>query len=123
VAGSGEVCGALTGGIMAIGLVYGSGNMSHEAGEESKARNMEANDRAYELLCRFRNEFGSIFCRDIRTKLLGRPWQLRNAEYHQWASQKEIHDKCGEVTDQGARLAAEVIFTSMDNIPRFMSTP
>lgn len=121
IAGAGEVCGALTGGIMAIGLAYGSGEMTPvPAGEEVKVRSGEASDRAYELLTRFQAEFGSIYCRDIRTKLLGRPWQLRNVEYHLWASQKQIHDKCGEVTYKGAELAAGVILAPIENIPRLM---
>jgi len=121
IAGAGEACGALTGGVMAIGLAYGPAKMeSVLADSAARTKHMDASDRAYVFLARFRNEFGSIYCRDICTQLLGKPWQLRNAEYHLWGSQKHIHDKCGEVTLKGARLAAEVIFEPIERIPRLL---
>lgn len=54
-----EVCGAVTGGIMAIGLKHGQ---NHEG-------DMEAKEKTYgltrELMARFQSEFGSCCCLDL----------------------------------------------------------
>lgn len=54
-----EICGAVTGAVMAIGLKHG----------QERPGDMEAKERAYaltrELMDRFRAEFGSCRCRDL----------------------------------------------------------
>jgi C_GCAxxG_C_C family probable redox protein len=54
-----EVCGALTGGIMAIGLKHG----------QERAGDKEAKEKTYaltrELLARFRSQFGACRCLDL----------------------------------------------------------
>jgi len=54
-----EVCGAVTGGIMALGLRHG---MAEEGDKEAK----EATYRlTRELMARFTSEFGSFLCREL----------------------------------------------------------
>jgi C_GCAxxG_C_C family probable redox protein len=54
-----EVCGAVTGGIMAVGLKHG----------QTAAGDKESKERTYrltrELMARFQAEFGSCLCRDL----------------------------------------------------------
>lgn len=52
---SGEVCGAVSGGLMGLGLKYGDAN------------NRQC-DKSKEFLKAFKDEFGSILCRDILEK-------------------------------------------------------
>ena len=57
--GNQEICGAVTGAVMAIGLKHG----------QERPGDQEAKEKAYaltrELMARFRAEFGSCFCRDL----------------------------------------------------------
>ena len=54
-----EICGAVTGGIMAIGLKHGQ---SHEGDKEAKERTYRL---TRELMARFASEFGSCLCREL----------------------------------------------------------
>jgi C_GCAxxG_C_C family probable redox protein len=59
VAGQGEVCGALMGGILGIGLVYGRDNA-----EDTDARAITS-DKAKAFYCQFQEMNASALCRDI----------------------------------------------------------
>ena len=54
-----EVCGAVSGAIMAIGLKHG------QAREDDKAAKEEAYRLSRELMDRFQAEFGSCLCREL----------------------------------------------------------
>ncbi len=109
-----ELCGALAGGIMAIGLVYASGEFEQGKVEDRplsvKSPVYErAGERANKLCDRFREEFGGLRCRDVMQKLHGKVWNLQNPEERAEYVQPRLHDKCGEVAQKTARFAAEVI--------------
>lgn len=55
----GSVCGALTGGVMAIGLKVGRSEL-----KDTKSRE-ESYEKALELFKRFEKEFGSALCYDL----------------------------------------------------------
>ena len=55
----GEVCGACTGALMALGMKYGQSEV-----EDSDSRK-RTNDITVEFLERFRNENGSYICREL----------------------------------------------------------
>jgi C_GCAxxG_C_C family probable redox protein len=55
----GEVCGAVTGGILALGLKYGRGSKQDRAATE------ETYQKTEELMSRFEKEHGSCLCRVI----------------------------------------------------------
>lgn len=55
----GEVCGAVTGGLMALGLKYGESEIADLVSRK------KANDVAVEMLERFKSENGSYICRDL----------------------------------------------------------
>lgn len=59
MAGQGEVCGALTGGILGIGLAYGRDHT------EDTAAKTVANDKAKAFYQRFQAANTSALCRDI----------------------------------------------------------
>lgn len=109
VAGNGEVCGALLGGIMSIGMAYGRDNKV-EMTRTSKTYQL-ARARAGSLADKFRKEFGSLRCNDILTKLHGRPFNLRDPEDYKQLGVPEIHDKCGYITcKKAAEMAIETLF-------------
>ncbi len=68
-----------------------------------------AGEQANKLCDHFREEFGGLNCRDVMQKLHGKVWNLQNPEERAEYVQPRLHDKCGEVAQKTARLAAEVI--------------
>ncbi len=107
VAGMREVCGALIGGVMAIGLAYGRAKF--EAGKVGREQPdyVEAQVRATRLCDRFRERFGSPICRFVRYSV--REPGFKEHTNYDTIEQFEDHAKCGDVTGPTARLAAEII--------------
>jgi C_GCAxxG_C_C family probable redox protein len=68
MARQGEVCGAVTGGILALGLKYGRG------GRQDRSATEETYQKTLELMARFAERHGSCLCRallegcDLRTE-------------------------------------------------------
>ncbi|OGO19334.1 MAG: hypothetical protein A2Z14_01385 [Chloroflexi bacterium RBG_16_48_8] len=112
VAKNQEVCGALLGGIMAIGLVYGRREFEEgKVGHEQRTF-LEAQDRSAWLCEKFKERFGTLLCRELRTKVGRKP--LGDENHHYTLEGFENHVKCGDVTGAIARLAAEVILESSE---------
>jgi len=108
VAGNGEVCGALIGALMAIGLAYGNGEVVWGS-EEDRATFADVRVHSNRVCDRFRERFGSLKCTRVQTCIHGRSWDLRDPESAAEFSKKEIHDKCGDVVYFAAELAAKEI--------------
>jgi len=91
---NGDVCGALTGGIMRIGLTAGRNSV-----EESRDRCYEAVDRFYSA---FVKEFGTCNCRE----LIG--LDLKTEEGRA-AHQARIHsERCAKIVSRAARVASQI---------------
>ena len=116
-ANCGEICGSLTGGMMAIGLACG-----REKFEDVKLVDEWREGMAYppiteglirggRLVDRFLEKFGSLRCRDIRHIIRGRPLaeDFRRPTKEYKIEYRKDHYKCGEVTGPAARIAAEII--------------
>ena len=107
VAESGEVCGALIGGLMAVGLAYGRSKLESV---ETSSEFSEAMERSARVCDGFKNEFGSLRCRDVQKAIFGKSWDLRNPEEKNEFLSREDIDKCGDMLiKKVARLVAEVI--------------
>jgi len=99
----GETCGALTGGIMAIGLVTGSEKLEEF---DAYKRSME---NSYKLYNRFKEKYDNTRCFEIQEKELGRHYDFKNEEDGvAWYKDGGL-DKCPMVCATAARLAAEII--------------
>lgn len=99
----GESCGALTGGIMAIGLAIGS----------EKLEDFDAYKRVMENSCklynRFKEKYYTTRCFEIQEKVLGRRYDFKSKEDSEaWYKDGGL-DKCPMVCATAARLAAEII--------------
>jgi len=107
IAGMGETCGSLVGGIMAIGLAFGRDKP--EPAVDSPGY-MRAIMLSGELCQRFRGELGGTSCRELQKLLCGRsfdfwdPQQL--AEWRRIGGNKKCQDR---VVGRAAELAAELI--------------
>ncbi len=95
--GSGEVCGAVSGGVMALGLKYGRGD------QEEKSVAQQAYKKTLELMGGFERVHGSCLCRT----LLG-GCDLRTPEGMQHFKEQDLHHKIcvrcvrtvGEILDE-----------------------
>ena len=106
VAQTGESCGALLAGLMAIGLVYETGKM-----EDSRTcpAHQEALSHGITFSDRFKSEFGALRCHDVQKGLFGRYYDLRNPEDSAKFRESD-HTKCEDVVCRRvSQLAAEVI--------------
>ena len=82
----GEVCGAVTGGILALGLKYGRG------GRQDRSATEETYQKTLELMARFEERHGSCLCR-----VLLEGCDLRTAEGQQFFKEHDLlHKTCLE---------------------------
>jgi C_GCAxxG_C_C family probable redox protein len=105
---TGRICGALSGGLVALGLYFGSDDLlDYQA-------NRAAMTAARKLLERFEEKLGSLQCEDIQALVLSRytnPWADSTA-----FKEAKGYEKCSLVAGIGARLAAEIIIESMSGL-------
>ena len=113
---TGQVCGALTGSIMAFGLLWGRDMklMMHPDEKERLERLEEIELKIGRLIkklqARFREEYDGITCDEIQTKIFGKPYSRgtpdERAEMERLGGHK---DKCPTVVGKAAQWAAEII--------------
>ena len=110
----GLTCGALCGGVMAIGLIFGRSYedyVSHDpAGKHYVALRLAKN-----LVDRFREQFGGTTCKEVQTRVLGRWYDLWDREQYRMFEEVGGHDSrgCPSVCGRAARLAAEIILDEL----------
>ena len=105
VARMGETCGALIGGVMAIGLVLGREELENI---QAYRDTMEA---SYKVYYRFKEELGSTICFEIQKSLLGRSFDFKSdEEAEEWYKAGGL-EKCPMVCAIAARIAADMILT------------
>lgn len=110
VARRGETCGAILGGLMALGLVYGRSRMedTNQYIKTCKVADEICRDfqKQLEKEFGFKEPLGSILCREIQEKIYGRSFDLRED------AQREAFLKAGGHSDDGCYkvcgIAAEV---------------
>lgn len=94
----GEVCGAVTGALMAIGLNNGQCEV------EDLASRKLTNDRTIEMLETFKQENGSYLCKD----LLG--YDISDPEALKIIREKELFTRfCPKMVESAARIAEKII--------------
>jgi C_GCAxxG_C_C family probable redox protein len=98
-------CGALTGGAMVLGLVFGRERKDH--------RDMMKPMQSY-LLCNelqddFVRRYGSSRCHDIQQKIMGRSYDLLEPKQFEEAWKDGMLEHCSEVVGRAARKTAELI--------------
>ena len=106
IASNREACGALIGGVMAIGLASGREHYVPGKVGTEQPELVECSARARLFCDRFRQEFGSLRCGEIRA---GMGFNQDAKVTAMTPETFRAHDKCGEVAGAAARLAAGVI--------------
>lgn len=110
VGGTGEICGGITGSLIALGLYFGS---------DDRLNYGAVNDTisvAQKFMAFFEGEVGHMYCADIiQTVILGHKINPGESEEAMmtFANEKGF-EKCGLRPGIGARLAAKFILESME---------
>ncbi|MBN1862491.1 MAG: C_GCAxxG_C_C family protein [Dehalococcoidales bacterium] len=113
LAGGGAVfgdsgCGAYYGGLLIIGLLKGRSVDNFIAEETARFRSFEIGRALHR---KFIDKYGTVICRDIMTKVYGRPfWMVDPYEFKRMEKAGGHTTVCPEVVGNGARWAIEVIF-------------
>ena len=112
----GSVCGAVLGGVMAFGLLYGRDleTMKHPDAELRARRRVEIELKLgilfKKLKAKYDEEYGSILCDGIETKIFGRSFDKWNPEDRKIKEELGGHaTKCPAVIGKGARWVAQLI--------------
>lgn len=106
---SGEICGPVTGGLIAIGLYFTGDDLTDH---DDAIRTYPA---ARTYLARFKHTFGSLLCPDVQEILLGKYYDpLAGAKNLEAFNQSGAREKCPLAPGLGARMAAEIIIEDME---------
>jgi C_GCAxxG_C_C family probable redox protein len=107
---TGWICGGVTGGLMALGLYFGS-NDATDYGATGRA--MTA---AREFIPRFEKAFGTLLCPKIHEEVVFDRYMDPRASEENFEAFKEAqgYERCALPPGIGARIAAEIIIESME---------
>jgi C_GCAxxG_C_C family probable redox protein len=100
-----NTCGALLGGLMAIGMVFFPGKLEDATMDDIRAA-MTLGRQYYR---RFEKEMGNVRCFDIREVGLGRCFDTADPDEYDKFVKAGAYDLCSKVCGKAARLAAEFI--------------
>jgi C_GCAxxG_C_C family probable redox protein len=107
--GTGWMCGGVTGGLVALGLYFGSENLQDY---EAVGRTIMA---AREFMPRFEQQAGAVTCPRLHEDVVfGRYMNpAASPENMEAFAQEKGFEKCGIFPGTGARIAAEIIIDSI----------
>ncbi|MQY80742.1 MAG: hypothetical protein GH158_00655 [Dehalococcoidia bacterium] len=107
---TGWMCGAVTGGLIALGLYFGSDDITNY---DATGLTIAA---ARKFMPRFEEKFGSVLCPKIQEDVIfGRYMDARASEENIEAFKREKgYEKCALPPGIGARFAAQIIIESME---------
>ncbi len=97
------LCGALTGGLVAIAAKYG-----RDRDKLDKGRYMNDFKKARGLTERFRAEFGGLTCRDLQQRFTGRTYDMWNADEYK-AFDTARGNQCAHATGTVTRWVVEML--------------
>jgi C_GCAxxG_C_C family probable redox protein len=100
-------CGAYAGATLFFGQLLGRAR--DDFADPAEIRKQTA-EMVRELRQRFLDEYGSVVCRNVQTRMLGRPYYLADPDELQRFHDAGAHDvHCPEVVGRAARWAAEIV--------------
>lgn len=103
IAERGETCGAVSGALLALGLVFGKNNISDWQGYRDSLK------PANEFCDRFEQELGSLRCRNIVKTEFGMELDLRKEDDLQKFQEAGATHTCSRVVRTAVRIAADII--------------
>jgi C_GCAxxG_C_C family probable redox protein len=103
IAERGETCGAITGSLMAMGLIYGSDQL--DDWETYRNSLVPTND----FVNQFEMELGSTLCRKIQDRAFGKSFNLMDPEDLKQFQRSGATTRCSRVVQKATRIAANII--------------
>lgn len=97
------VCGALSGGLLALSAKYG-----RDRDKLDRGRYLNNFKKARELTERFRAEFGGVTCRELQQQFTGRTYDMWNADEYQ-AFDSARGQQCARATGTVTRWVVEML--------------
>ncbi|HHO69061.1 MAG TPA: C_GCAxxG_C_C family protein [Gammaproteobacteria bacterium] len=97
------VCGALSGGLVALGAKRG-----RDADKLDRGRGMANFQAGRQLVERFREEFGGLTCEELQVRFAGRTYDMWNREEYA-AFGRERGDKCARASALVAKWVVEML--------------
>jgi len=105
IAERGETCGAVTGPLMALGLIYG-----RDIGQMDDWDRYQASLLPAGTFCeQFEQEFGTTLCHEVQEGEFGRCYRLTDPKELQEFQNAGATEKCSAVVRSAVRMAAEII--------------
>ncbi|MCK4750696.1 MAG: C_GCAxxG_C_C family protein [Bacteroidales bacterium] len=105
IAERGETCGAVTGPLMAFGLIYGRGENRLDDWETYR----ESLVPSGKFCTQFETEFGSTMCHDVQKVKFGRCFRLIDPEELREFQKAGATEHCSAVVRTAVRMAANII--------------
>jgi C_GCAxxG_C_C family probable redox protein len=105
IAERGETCGAVTGPLMALGLIYGR-DEQHMDDWDKYQESLVPAGRYFD---RFEKEFGTTTCHGVQEVKFGKCYHLTDPAELQEFQNAGATDHCSEVVRSAVRMAAEII--------------
>jgi C_GCAxxG_C_C family probable redox protein len=103
-------CGALVGGLLALGSLVGRDYEKFKTGD-SRRRIFRYAKKLYD---KFIEEYGSPLCKEVHIKLFGRSFNLLDPkEYEEFEKAGAHIDKCPSVSGNVAKWTAEIILEDL----------
>jgi len=100
-------CGAYVGALMVLGLLVGR---ERDNFTDPEGIRFKTHELAGKLRQKFIDEYGSIICRNIQTKVMGRPYYLADKDEYEKFHNAGAHEiYCPDVVGKAARWMAEII--------------
>lgn len=103
IAERGETCGAVSGSLLALGLVFGKNSITDWQGYRDSLK------PANEFCDRFEKELGSLRCRNIVDSEFGMELDLRKEDDLQKFQEAGATHTCSRVVRTAVRIAADII--------------
>lgn len=97
------VCGALTGGLLALSAKYG-----RDRDKLDKGRYINNFKKTRELTERFREEFGGVTCRELQQRFTGRTYDMWDAGEYK-AFDEARGEQCAHATGTVTRWVVEIL--------------
>lgn len=105
IAERGETCGAVTGPLMAMGLIYGRDLHQLDNWDTYQKCLIPSGD----FCDRFEKEFGTTLCHEVQQGKFGRCYRLTDPGELQAFQNDGATEKCSEVVRRAVQLAASII--------------
>jgi C_GCAxxG_C_C family probable redox protein len=104
----GETCGAITGALMAMGLIYGRDKL--DDWEKYRSSLIPTN----KFCTQFQQELGSSLCCQIQERAFGKSYNLMDPDDLREFQRAGATSKCSKVVQKACRLAADIILDTAE---------